>query len=261
MGSEQEVQQGDPLGSLLFSLVLHPLVRSIAADCECSEVSVHMWYLDDGTLAGPKDAVTHAIHIIQQVCPSLGLWINTAKCELLSRGEMEGFPADIKVLHEPNFEILVAPIEDATFCTEFLAQKRAKVVKLLSQLSEVCLLDAQIALLLGHCATFCKLVHLARSTPPAYVSEGLALFDVEVRRHFCDCVAIDASDSEWLQVQLSLSRGGLGLIRLAVHSLAAYLASINKAGSSAPLDGFGSRSSLSKMALAIDLTEVKFSLP
>ena len=68
------------------------------------------------------------------------------------------------------------------------------------------------------------------------MSEGLALFDAEVRRHFCDCVAIDPSDSEWLQVQLSLSRGGLGLCRLALHCSAAYLASVNKAGCSAPPD-------------------------
>ena len=58
------------------------------------------------------------------------------------------FPADIKVFHEPNFEILGAPIGDAIFCAKFLAQKRAKAVKLLSQMSEVGSLDPQIALLL-----------------------------------------------------------------------------------------------------------------
>ena len=61
------------------------------------------------------------------------------------------------------------------------------------ELSEVGALDPQIALLLlRHCASFCKLVHLARSTPPSFVSEGLALFDEEVRRYFTDCVAIVA---------------------------------------------------------------------
>ena len=65
--------------------------------------------------------------------------------------------------------------------------------------------------------------------------EGLTLFDAEVRR---DCVAIDTSDSEWLQVQLSLSSSGLGLSRLALYCSAAYLASVNKAGCSAPLDEF-----------------------
>ena len=121
---------------------------------------------------------------------------------------------------------------------QYFVSKRAKAVKLLSQMSEVGSLDPQIALLLLRRATFCKLVHLARSTPPAFVPEGLTLFDAEVRRHFCDCVAIDPSDSEWLQVQLSLSRGGLGLRRLALHCSAAYLASVNKAGCSAPLDEF-----------------------
>ena len=96
--------------------------------------------------------------------------------------------------------------------------------------------DPQIALLLlRQCASFCKLVHLARSTPPSLVSEGLALFDEEVRRNFSDCVAVDASDSDWRQVQLSLSRGGLGLRRLELLCSAAYLASVIKAGCSGPL--------------------------
>ena len=80
--------------------------------------------------------------------------------------------------HEPNFKILGAPIGDVIFCAKFLAQKRAKAVKLLSQLSGVGSLDPQIALLLlRQCASFCTLVHLAHSTPPSLVSEGLALFD------------------------------------------------------------------------------------
>ena len=66
------------------------------------------------------------------------------------------------------------------------------------------------------------------------MSEGLALFDAEIIHHFCDCVATDASGSEWLQVQLSLSRGGLGLRRLALHCSVSYLASVNKAGCSTP---------------------------
>ena len=70
------------------------------------------------------------------------------------------------------------------------------------------------------------------------MSEGLASFDEEIRRYFSDCVAIDASESDWLQVQLSLSRGGLGLHRLALHCLAAYLSSIIKAGCADPLDEF-----------------------
>ena len=65
------------------------------------------------------------------------------------------------------------------------SQKRADAVKLLSQLAEVGADDPQVAfLLLRQCATFCKLVQLARSTPPSYVAEGLALFDKDVRQCF-----------------------------------------------------------------------------
>ena len=57
------------------------------------------------------------------------------------------FLANMKMVHEPTFEILGAPIGDVIFCARFLAQKRAKAVKLLSQLSGVGSLDPQIALL------------------------------------------------------------------------------------------------------------------
>ena len=65
LGSKQGVQQVDPLGPFLFSLVLHKLVQSIAGAAEYSGLTFNCWYLDDGILAGPKSAINHAIHLIQ----------------------------------------------------------------------------------------------------------------------------------------------------------------------------------------------------
>ncbi|GKA21523.1 putative reverse transcriptase domain-containing protein, partial [Tanacetum coccineum] len=45
----QGVQQGDPLGPLLFDLVLHPLICKIR---DSFSLSLHAWYLDDGTIVG-----------------------------------------------------------------------------------------------------------------------------------------------------------------------------------------------------------------
>ena len=45
------VQQGDPLGPLLFSLALHPVLAKLRA--ACPELLLNAWYLDDGTLIGP----------------------------------------------------------------------------------------------------------------------------------------------------------------------------------------------------------------
>ena len=73
--SECGVQQGDPLGPLLFCLVLHKVVTAIAADSMCSLLSFQ--YMDDGVIAGPKQAALQALSIIKQLGPPLGLLSST----------------------------------------------------------------------------------------------------------------------------------------------------------------------------------------
>ena len=55
------VQQWDPLDPLLFALVLHCTILKIFADPQCKEMLLNCWYLDDGALAGPRDAVSRAL--------------------------------------------------------------------------------------------------------------------------------------------------------------------------------------------------------
>ena len=141
------------------------------------------------------------------------------------------FPSDMKRSDVPNIEILGAPIGDDNFCANFVAQKRENAGKLLTHLEEVGTVDPQVGLLLlCHCGSFSKLVHLARSIPPSLVAEALKGYDDDVHQCISECTSIDTTDKAWLQAQLSLNRGGLGLRSLSHHSSAVYIASLSASG-------------------------------
>ena len=187
--------------------------------------------LDDGVIAGPKQAALQALSIIKQLGPPLGLFINTSKCELFSKEGLRGFPDEMKISDALNFEILGVPIGDPIFCAKSIAEKRAHASKFLALIKEVGSVDSQVALmLLRQCGGFCRMVHIARCTPPSVALEGLHLFDEEVRQTFSDSMCIEPSDSVWQQAQLSLSRGGLGLRSASLHSSAAFMSSFSMSG-------------------------------
>eukprot|EP00731_Ephydatia_muelleri_P016289 Em0009g713a len=172
------------------------------ADSICSQLLFHSWYMDDGVIAGPKQAALQALSIIKQLGPPLGLFINTSKCELFTKEGLRGFPDEMKISDALNFEILGVPIGDPIFCAKSIAEKRAHASKFLALLKEVGSVDSQVALmLLRHCGGFCRM--------PDAPLEELHLFDEEVHQTFSDSMCIDPSDSVWQQAQLSLSRGGI----------------------------------------------------
>ena len=139
----------------------------------------------------------------------------------------------------PHLTILGAPIGDVAFCSSFIASKREAALTLLPSLVKLGSCDPQIALLLLRmCGGFTKLVHVARSTPPSLAVKELCVFDEQVRQTFTECQAIEITDNAWMQAQLSLSRGGLGLRSLAYHCNAAFIGSISTAGLALPTDNF-----------------------
>ena len=68
LSSQQEgVQQGDPLGPLLFSMVIQQLVDAVRV--ACPKLALNCWYLDDRVIAG---SAKHALEVIQSLGPDLG---------------------------------------------------------------------------------------------------------------------------------------------------------------------------------------------
>ena len=167
--SESAVQQGDPLGPLFFALVLHRIVSSIDADDDCLNLLYQAWYLDDGVLAGSKSSLLRALTIIENIGPSLGIFINLSKCEVFCGSDTTMFPDSMKAFHTPNLDILGAPIGDYIHCAKFIASKRVEALKLLSRLQDVAVIDPQVAFtLLRVCGSFCRLAHIVGPLPPAY---------------------------------------------------------------------------------------------
>ena len=159
ISSEPGVQQGDPLGPLLFALVLLKLVSSLDADEECAEILLQAWYLDDGALAGTRPAVLRALHVIEELGPALGLHVNLAKCEMFSRQGNTSFPPEVRCSLLPNLDILGAPIGDYLHCSKFIAGRCAESRKLLSSLVDVAAVDLQVVV---YCA--CVVVSAGWST-------------------------------------------------------------------------------------------------
>ena len=57
---KEGIQQGDPLGPLLFCLCVHPLLESIIAP-------LCIGYMDDLTLGGPAPMVSQAVFFYKHI--------------------------------------------------------------------------------------------------------------------------------------------------------------------------------------------------
>ena len=115
-------------------------VSSIRHD-DCLNLLYQAWFLDDGVLAGTKSSLLRTLTIIQDMGPSLGIFINLSKCG--SHTTM--FPDSMKTSHPSNLDILGAPIDDYIHCAKLIAYKCIEALKLLSKLENVAIIDPQVA--------------------------------------------------------------------------------------------------------------------
>ena len=220
------VQQGDPLGPLLFSLVLLDFMDSIDIP---SGVSFQLWYLDDGTFAGTKSAVAELLELFRERGPSFGLILNLKKCEVFwpsGDSAFGDFPPDVcrPLQVSDGVELLGAPIFGSDqYYEDFTAALFNKVKNLQDLLPD--LEDPQVELqLLRHCLSCCKVIHVLRTVPP-HKLHNLSLFDDQLRNSLSRVVRTSLSDISRQQATLPLRLGGLGIRQASDICYAAYLGS------------------------------------
>ena len=230
------VQQGDPLAPVLFCMVLKKVINAISDSCA---LDINLWFLDDGVIAGPAEEVSRALDVIEQVGPNLGLLTNLSKKDggVFCTDEiiLDSFQQFSHRSLKFNFPLLGVPVGEPDYCNQYALDLVKKVIKDTHEpISN--LQDPQAAtLLLRKCASFCKLVFLARATPINYINNALSLFDNATLTCFEKCVGFPlASEAARLQAQLSTKSGGVGLRSTLTHSSAAYVASAVSFGPASP---------------------------
>ena len=223
--SDEGVQQGDPLGPLLFCVSTMKLARSMTSE-------LNLWYLDDGTIGGELRDLLHDLDTVRRVGATLGLLLNEDKCEIVTNDDsvVSSFRTVMpNILHIPckDAVLLGAPIGNESAIDTMLQSKLAVFQRLANRLKT---LNAQDALfLLKNCFGMPEVLHVLRCAP-CYNSAVLSQYDTVIKQTLQVILNIDLTESVWSQASLPISHGGLG-VRLATDlALPAFLSSV--AGSS-----------------------------
>ena len=179
--SSSGCQQGDPLGPLLFALVLHPRLLYLRESLPSLTIGA---YLDDLTLAGPSREVNDAVLWLQQEGPNHGLHMSYAKSIVWSPFgrdlRADGLFGNITHCTDEGVELLGGAVSSShTFVSSVIKKRVDKCIETLDRM--MALADPQLCLLLLRaCEGMPKLVYSWRTTPPEFLSEQAPRFDQEV---------------------------------------------------------------------------------
>ena len=219
------VQQGDPLGPLLFSLVLLQFIDFVKLH---DLVKLHLWCLDDGTFIGSKSSLLKLLDSFSTHGPQFSLHLNPSKCELFwsSGDSFPEFPTSINRAGE-GLELLGSPIWGTdNFFDQFLSSRLAKVIA--AQDSNAILEDPQVELhLLRSCLGSCKIIHLLRTVSFCILCCFLEQFDSNLKTCLSRIIQCSLPNDSWCQAILPFRLGGLGLRSSFSSAAAAFLGSCN----------------------------------
>ena len=219
--SAEGVQQGDPLGPLLFCLTNH-----LIFSCLSSEFCV--WYLDDGTLGDSSRTISKDLDLVTSEGAARGLLLNQQKTEVVFFGTVAPsvFSSSIpmaQLIPAQNATLLGSSVGNVNAITSVLSDKTNLLQVMGERLQHLSSQDS--LLLLRHSFSIPKVLYLLR-TAPTFLSSGLATYD-EVQRSILESITnVSLDDNAWTQASLPVRNGGLGIRSASVLAPSAYLASV-----------------------------------
>ena len=199
------VQQGDPLGPLLFAITIHPLLTRLSSVFRCG-------YLDDLSLASEVGTVANDYIALKTEALALGLPLNVKKCEVFAGDPniLLGQPdlGEVPCIPLLSLSFLGAPIMAGTFHQLFLKGKLDEMKFALSRLPQLPSHDSLT--ILRHALYVPKLMFFLRTSPIQDMTV-LHEFDETVRNTFSVIFNVEMTDLGWVQAQLPVRLGGIGL--------------------------------------------------
>ena len=217
--SQEGIQQGDPLGPLLFCLTIHPILSSLSSN-------FIVGYMDDVTIGGPASTVADDVNIIINSGISKGLHLNIAKCELISNSEPTSITPIDQFLNVSidNATLLGAPLSTGHAMDSALDKKLLELQRASERLQLISSHDA-LVLLKASCGAS-KLMHVIRSSP-CQGHRSLSAIDTTLRTALSNIVNINIADNQWIQASLPVKAGGLGIRSVSSIASSAFLASVS----------------------------------
>ncbi|KAJ8719299.1 hypothetical protein PYW08_011474 [Mythimna loreyi] len=219
-------QQGDPLGPVIFSLAIHPIIRQLNS-------KFNVWYLDDGTLGGDTDTVLDDLIFLKNQLHSIGLDLNLSKCELfladstdrhLTLSKFTAMAPEVKIIDKSSLRLLGAPIFEDSF-PNFVGEKIQNFNDVSERLLEINLHSA--ITLIRFCCFGPKLTYFLRASHLWKHPHLLEKMDQIIRQTLSSILNVAMDDRAWAQATLPIRMGGLGVRKITSISLPAFISSVH----------------------------------
>ena len=235
ISSETGFHQGDPLASLLFSLVLQPVVKMI--EQEVPGLKINAWFLDDGVQVGTKEELEKVVQILKREGPGRGLTLSTAETvthpampkttvwsPLNPKEDTDPLQQGVSWVRDQGITLLGAPVGFDNFIRESLQKRVDKVREITALLPNLKDPHTEYALLKS-CLSLPKLMFSLRTFETRGLQDLLKEFDRLTREALTRILGSPVPDLQWQQAKLPVSMGGLGLRAAEDHAPAAYATS------------------------------------
>ncbi|XP_065318858.1 uncharacterized protein LOC135926853 [Gordionus sp. m RMFG-2023] len=220
LSSSEGIQQGDPLGSIIFCIGINEMVKNISTNCN---LPLHTWYIDDGIFCGSPHEVAKAIAIINTHSAAIGLSLNEQKTEICPLHCSIPFTHNFLTTELSSLTHLGSPVGGMQSINHFFTNASSSLLHF-KNISKF-LPRHQAFFLLKNFYYIPKILYALRSTSIFKFPDSLKSFETSVKSLAEEILNLRFNHNSWLQASLPCKLGGIGLRSPLTLSISGFIAS------------------------------------